>query len=234
MRARVAIVTGGSRGIGLEICRQLAAHGLRVVLTARDEGKGRASAQMLSASGADVRFHGLDVTDRSQVQALAQWVEDELGGADVLVNNAGILVDGRATSVLSVASDVFHRTMDTNFHGPLSLCQSLVPGMVARGYGRVVNVSSGLGALAEMGDGTPAYRASKAALNALTRMVAAATKDKGVLANSLCPGWVRSDMGGPSAPRTLEQGADTATWLATLPEAGPTGGFFRDRKPIAW
>jgi NAD(P)-dependent dehydrogenase (short-subunit alcohol dehydrogenase family) len=136
--------------------------------------------------------------------------------------------------VLAVNPEVFRETLDTNFHGPLLLCQAFVPHMLARRHGRVVNLSSGLGSLADMADGTPAYRASKAALNALTRMFAAATRGQGVLVNSMCPGWVRTDMGGPSASRSVAQGADTAVWLANLPEDGPTGGFFRDRKPIAW
>jgi len=234
MRIRVAVVTGGNKGIGLEICRQLAAQGLRVVLTSRDERKGHAAAKALSKAGGEIGFHPLDVTDPAQIARLAEWVERELGGADVLVNNAGILIDGRSASVLSVDPEVFHETLETNFFGPLRLAQALVPGMVKRRYGRVVNLSSGLGQLGEMGDGTPSYRTSKAALNTLTRMLAAATRDKGVLVNSMCPGWVRTDMGGPNASRSVEQGADTAAWLATLPEDGPTGGFFRDRKPIAW
>jgi NAD(P)-dependent dehydrogenase (short-subunit alcohol dehydrogenase family) len=234
MSKRVAVVTGGNKGIGLEICRQLAAEGLRVVLTARDEKKGLAAAKALAKEGGEVRFHPLDVTDAARVEALAAWVERELGGADVLVNNAGILLDGRSASVLAVNPEIFRETLDTNFHGPLLLCQAFVPHMLARRHGRVVNLSSGLGSLAEMADGTPAYRASKAALNALTRMFAAATRGQGVLVNSMCPGWVRTDMGGPSASRSVAQGADAAVWLANLPEDGPTGGFFRDRKPIAW
>lgn len=234
MRTRVAVVTGGNKGIGLEICRQLAAQGLRVVLTSRDEKKGHAAAKALSKTGGEIGFHPLDVTDPAQIARLAEWVERELGGADVLVNNAGILIDGRSASVLAVDPEVFHETLETNFFGPLRLAQALVPGMVKRRYGRVVNLSSGLAQLGEMGDGTPSYRTSKAALNTLTRMLAAATRDQGVLVNSMCPGWVRTDMGGTNASRSVEQGADTAAWLATLPEDGPTGGFFRDRKPIAW
>jgi len=230
----VAVVTGGNKGIGYEICRQLARQGLRVVLTARDEKQGVAAAQALAKQGGEVGFHPLDVTDAAQVSTLATWVERELGGADVLVNNAGILVDGRSASVLDVDPEIFGRTLDTNFFGPLRLCQAFAPRMIKRGYGRIVNLSSGLGQLAAMGDGTPSYRSSKAALNTLTRMFAAATRGKGVLVNSMCPGWVRTDMGGPGAARTVEQGADTAVWLATLPDDGPTGGFFRDHKPIDW
>jgi len=233
-RKRVAVVTGGNRGIGLEICRQLARADLRVVLTARDVREGEAAALGLSREGADVHFHRLDVTDPAQVQALAQWLEGAFGGADVLVNNAGILPEGRGRGVLQVQAQEFRDTCETNFIGPLLLCQALVPSMMSHHYGRVVNVSSGLGQLQDMGDGTPAYRASKAALNALTRMVSAASRGRGVLVNALCPGWVRTRMGGANATRPVEQGADTAVWLATLPAEGPTGGFFRDRTPIPW
>ncbi|MEO8038023.1 MAG: SDR family oxidoreductase [Betaproteobacteria bacterium] len=233
MGDRVAVVTGGNKGIGYEICRQLARKGLRVVLAARDEKKGTA-ANSLAKEGGDVLFHPLDVTDAVQVAALVSWVESEFGGADVLINNAGILIDGSSASVLHVEPEIFRQTLETNFFGPLMLCQGFIPKMIERGYGRVVNVSSGLGQISGMGDGTPSYRSSKLALNSLTRMFAAATSGKGVLVNSICPGWVRTDMGGPSASRSVEQGADTAVWLATLAEDGPTGGFFRDRKPIDW
>lgn len=233
-RKRVAVVTGGNRGIGLEVCRQLARAGLRVVLTARDAGQGEAAARGLADEGAEVGFHPLDVTDAAQVEALARWLDHTFGGADALVNNAGILPEERGRGVLEVDAQLFRDTCETNFIGPLMLCQALVPGMMARGYGRVVNVSSGLGQLQDMGDGTPAYRTSKAALNALTRMVSAACRGRGVLVNALCPGWVRTRMGGANAARPVEQGADTVVWLASLPANGPTGGFFRDRAPIPW
>ena len=128
----------------------------------------------------------------------------------------------------------FETTLATNFYAPLRLCQALVPLMRKRGYGRVVNLSSGMGQLDEMSDGWAAYRVSKTALNALTRMVADATRGEGILVNSVCPGWVRTDMGGSSATRGVEKGAQTAVWLASLPDDGPTGGFFRDRQPIPW
>jgi NAD(P)-dependent dehydrogenase (short-subunit alcohol dehydrogenase family) len=153
---------------------------------------------------------------------------------DILVNNAGILVDRRGASVLDVPVETMRATFETNSYAPLQISQALVPLMRERGYGRIVNVSSGLGQLESIGDGTPAYRASKAALNVLTLMLAAATKGSGILVNSMCPGWVRTDMGGANATRSVEKGAETAVWLATLPDDGPTGGFFRDRKPIAW
>lgn len=235
METRIAVVTGASRGIGLEICRQLARHGgIRVVLTAREEARASAAARALRAAGLHVDFHRLDVTREPEIRALSAHLESAYGRCDILVNNAGVLLDPRGSRALDSRVQTYLDTLAVNFFGPLLLAQALVPLMRRHGYGRIVNVASGLGQLAEMGSGTPAYRVSKAALNALTRMLAAELSGDGILVNSMCPGWVRTDMGGPNAPRTVEQGADTAVWLATLPEGGPTGGFFRDRKPIAW
>jgi NAD(P)-dependent dehydrogenase (short-subunit alcohol dehydrogenase family) len=235
MDKRVAVVTGGNRGIGFEICRQLAKRGgMRVVLTARDEKKGGTAAKKLHGEGLEVDFHVLDVTSEASIRALARWVETTCKRCDVLVNNAGIMADPRGSRVLDSSLDTWHETLETNVIGPLMMIQALVPLMKKNGYGRVVNMSSGQGQLSDMGPGTPAYRVSKAALNALTRTLAAELGSGGILVNSMCPGWVKTDMGGSGAPRTVEQGADTAVWLATLPDGGPSGGFFRDRKPIAW
>jgi len=234
MDKRLAVVTGGNRGIGYEICRQLARKGLRVLLTSRDAEKGRAAQKKLEKEGLDVQHHQLDVANPASVAALAGYIESEYARVDVLVNNAGISVDKRSTSVLREKEETFRVTLETNFYGPLRMCQALVPLMQKNHYGRVVNLSSGLGQLDDMGDGTPAYRVSKTALNALTRMVAKAVEGDNILVNSMCPGWVRTDMGGAGAPRTVEQGAETAVWLAMLPHDGPTGGFFRDKKPIPW
>lgn len=228
-------MTGANRGIGLEVCRQLARRDdMRVVLTSRDGRKGRAAVDKLAGAGLEVDFFPVDVTDAASVSALARWLDDSHRRCDVLVNNAGVMLDPRGSRALDAKLETFRDTIDVNFLGPLRLAQALAPLMKRGGYGRIVNLASGLGQLAEMGTGTPAYRVSKAALNALTRMLAAELKEPGVLVNSMCPGWVRTDMGGPQAPRTVEQGAETAVWLATLPDNGPTGGFFRDRKPIAW
>jgi NAD(P)-dependent dehydrogenase (short-subunit alcohol dehydrogenase family) len=230
---RIAAITGANRGIGLEICRQLARKGAHVILTSRDEAKGRAACEGLAAEGLDISYHPLDVTDPTSVQRLADFVRREHGGLDILVNNAGIGIDDQA-SLLDADLGVIRSTLDTNLYGPLLLCQALVPHMKQRGYGRVVNLSSGMGQLSEMGSGSPAYRISKTALNALTRILAAELRGTNVLVNAMCPGWVRTDMGGPSAPRSVEQGADTAVWLATLPDTGPQGGYFRDREAIPW
>ena len=234
MTARIAVVTGASRGIGFEICRQLAQQGGNVVLTARDPSRGQKAVSSLQREGLNVIFHALDVTAPQQIRKLAVYMERSHGRCDVLVNNAGILADKRGASVLDVTAEILRATLETNLYAPLQVSQALVPLMRAHGYGRIVNVSSGLGQLESMSDGTPAYRVSKAALNGLTLMFAAATKGSGILVNSMCPGWVRTDMGGANATRSVEKGAETAVWLATLPDDGPTGGFFRDRRAIAW
>lgn len=232
-RRRVALVTGANRGIGLETCRQLAELGFHVVLGSRDAKQGESAARSLQARTLDVEPHQLDVTDPASVHAIAEHVERELGGADVLVNNAAILLD-EDRDVLGVPIDDFRASMETNVYGALRMCQAFVPGMRRRGYGRVVNVSSGAGQLASMTSYAPPYSMSKTALNALTRLVAYAARAGDILVNSVDPGWVRTDMGGSAAPRSVEQGAKGIVWCATLPTGGPTGGFFRDGRPIPW
>jgi NAD(P)-dependent dehydrogenase (short-subunit alcohol dehydrogenase family) len=231
---RIAVVTGANRGIGLEISRQLAQRGLTLVLTSRSAAKGRAAVKALRDNGHETDYHVLDVTSPVSIKALASYIAERYGRLDVLVNNAGVLLDPRGSRVLDATPKTFRDTLETNFFGPLQLCQALVPLMKKNRYGRIVNLSSGLGQLSDMGVGTPAYRVSKTAINVLTRTLAAELKGTGILVNSMCPGWVKTDMGGASAPRSVERGADTAVWLATLPDDGPTGGFFRDRKPIPW
>lgn len=231
---RIAVVTGANRGIGFEICRQLARQGFMVVLTSRSAAKGRAAVKALRDDGLELDDHALDVTSPAGIKALAGYLDERYGRLDVLVNNAGVLLDPRGSRVLDARPKTFHDTLETNFFGPLLLVQALAPLMRKHRYGRIVNVSSGLGQLSDMGTGTPAYRVSKTALNALTRILAAELTGSGILVNSMNPGWVRTDMGGAGAPRTAEQGADTAVWLAMLPDNGPSGRFFCDRKPIPW
>ena len=232
----VAVVTGAYRGLGLETCRQLAARRHTVILTARREREGRAAAERLRAEGLDVAFHLLDVTDEQSIAQLAAFVRDTFGRLDVLVNNAGIFPDptpgsGRE-SVFDARLETVRRGLETNTLAPLRLCQALIPLM--RGRGRVVNVSSGMGQLSEMNGGCPGYRLSKTALNALTRILADELGATGIKVNSVCPGWVRTDMGGPEATLSVEEGAAGILWAATLPDDGPSGGFFRNREPIPW
>ena len=234
MTGKVAIVTGANRGIGFEICRQLAQQAVHVVLTSRDAAKGGTAFKKLRDAGLPVTFHQLDVTSASSIAALAAFVTGEFGRADILINNAGIMIDPRGSRLLDSRLETYRETLETNVLGPLALTQALLPLMKGQNYGRIVNMSSNLGRLSDMGTGTPAYRVSKTALNALTCIVAAETRAANILVNSMSPGWVRTDMGGPNAPRSAAQGADTAVWLATLPDGGPTGGFFYDRKPIPW
>ena len=176
----------------------------------------------------------LDVTDDASVRQAVERVRPQWGQIDVLVNNAGVSLDDSASGI-SVPIDVVQKTLDTNLIGALRLAQAVIPGMRVQRYGRIVNVSSGYGASASMdGGGVLAYKLSKVALNAMTRVLAAELQGSGVLVNAVDPGWVRTRMGGKSAHRSPEQGADTAIHLATLPPNGPTGGFFRDRRPIPW
>ena len=232
----VAVVTGASRGLGLEACRRLAERGYRVVLTARREAEGRAAAEALASRGLDVRFHALDVTDVASVRALGHALKAEFGRIDCLVNNAGIFPNpepgSESSSIFRADLDTIRRGMETNTLGPLLVCQTLIPLM--EGRGRVVNVSSGMGQLSEMNGCCPGYRLSKTALNAVTRILADELRGTGVKVNSVCPGWVRTDMGGPEATLSVEEGARGIVWAATLPDDGPSGGFFRHGEPIAW
>ncbi|MGL4397486.1 MAG: SDR family NAD(P)-dependent oxidoreductase [Hyphomicrobium sp.] len=237
-KPNIALVTGGNRGIGREIVRQLARAGLVTVLGARDAAKGAAAAADIRAKdGLTVTSVALDVTDDASIAAAVRDIEKRHGPIDVLVNNAAILIDkpnGFDASLFEMTAETMRATFETNVIAPSLLMKAIVPGMRERGYGRVVNVSSTAGQLAEMGAGFPAYRTSKAALNAVTRIAAAEVGRGDVKINAMNPGWVRTDMGGKNAPRSVAEGAETAVWLATLPSDGPTGGFFEDNKTIPW
>ena len=234
MNKRVAVVTGVNRGIGYAVARGLGAAGVKVIAGSRDRGKGEAAAERLRAGGADAQYFPLDVTRDEDVAALAAHIANKHGAADMLINNAGVLIDPKGSRLLTASIETFRATLEVNFYGAMRLIQALTPGMRERNYGRIVNLSSGLGQLSDMGSGTPAYRVSKTALNVLTRMLAADLSGTNVLVNSVCPGWVRTDMGGPQATRSVDQAAEAVIWLATLPDGEPSGGFFRDRKPIPW
>jgi NAD(P)-dependent dehydrogenase (short-subunit alcohol dehydrogenase family) len=238
---RVALVTGGNRGIGYAIGRSLAQRGITVILGVRDPNKGASACSRLQGEGLDVNFELLDVTDEDSVQTALKHIQAQFDRLDVLVNNAGIMIDGNQ-STLDVDPITIEKTLQTNVIGPLRLCQNCIALMKAGGYGRIVNMSSRLGSLSEMADPgsvhagvrSPAYRLSKAALNAVTTLIAGEVRDANILVNSACPGWVRTALGGDQAPLTPEQGADTPVWLATLPDGGPTGGFYRERTQIPW
>ncbi|MGH7652135.1 MAG: SDR family oxidoreductase [Gemmatimonadaceae bacterium] len=230
---RIALVTGGNRGIGFEICRQLAAMDIRVILGARDSGKGATAAGKLISESLRVEARELDVSDEESIRDCMRWVRRDLGRLDILVNNAGIMVEEDAANP-EHEIQIIRDTMQTNCYGPLLLSRLATPIMKSRRYGRIVNLSSGMGSLAEMGAGYIAYRMSKAGINVVTRVIAAETQGMGILINSVDPGWVQTGMGGRAARRSVEKGAETPVWLATLPDSGPTGGFFRDRKSIAW
>lgn len=256
---RLAIITGADRGIGFEVSRQLGKLGCQIVLTSPDRVKGKVSALKLSNEGLNVIYHKLDLLDEKDISALRDFVLSKFGRVDILVNNAGVMLDsgrskiegllksriknspkrtgfGEGRGVLEVDIDIVRATLEINTLGALKMCQCFVPLMMKARYGRVVNVSSSLGQLNDMTDEdkVPAYQMSKAALNAVTRMVADAAESGNVAVNSVCPGWTRTDIGGPEAPQSTEKAAETIVWLARQPHCKPTGGFFRDKRRISW
>jgi NAD(P)-dependent dehydrogenase (short-subunit alcohol dehydrogenase family) len=231
---RAALVSGSNRGIGREVARQLAELGHHVIVTARDPGAAERAAAELSDQGRlSLQPGQLDVADPGSVAQLAEGLYARPGRLDVLVNNAGVMGDV-ATNAASASLDDAHRTMETNLFGAWRLTQAVLPFLRDSDAARIVNVSSGAGQLSDMNGGYPGYRMSKTALNALTRILSNEERGNGMLVNAMCPGWVRTDMGGSAAPRSVEEGADTAVWLATLPDGGPSGGFFRNRERIPW
>ncbi len=223
----VAVVTGGNRGIGREVCRQLADRGYEVVLGARDPDTGARAAAELG-----VHSWQLDIADDESVAAAAAWVEDRLGRCDVLVNNAAILYDSWAHAS-SADLDEAKAALETNLLGAWRTTLAFLPLLRRSPHPRIVNLSSESGSLAGMSGGTPAYSVSKAALNALTRVLAAELRTEGILVNAVCPGWTATDMGGRGG-RPVQDGAASVLWAATLPDDGPTGGFFRDGRPLPW
>jgi NAD(P)-dependent dehydrogenase (short-subunit alcohol dehydrogenase family) len=227
---RIVLVSGGNRGIGLEVCRQLAERGYTVVMGSRDEEKGRVATEGLEWN---VIPQQLDVADAGSVDRMAAFIEEEFGQLDTLVNNAGISNDEGQRGV-DADLDRVKESLEANLFGAWRLCEMAIPLMRRNGYGRIVNVSTGLAALEDMGGGSPGYRVSKTALNALTRILASELRGSGILVNAVNPGWVQTDMGGSGATRSVEEGAEALVWAATLPNSGPTGGFFQDRRPVPW
>jgi NAD(P)-dependent dehydrogenase (short-subunit alcohol dehydrogenase family) len=230
---RISLVTGANRGIGLETASQLARRGFHVVLAARDEGSGRQAVTEIQAAGGRATFLSLDVSNSRSIQEAAGRFAKISDRLDVLVNNAGIYPDEGVT-IATVPRDLLGRTFQTNTFGPLEVTQAFLPYLRRGPSSRIINVSSGYGQLDGMSADAPSYCLSKLALNGVTIMLADALRTDGVAVNSMCPGWVRTDMGGPGATRSVEEGADTAVWLADEAPHELTGKFFRDREGIAW
>jgi NAD(P)-dependent dehydrogenase (short-subunit alcohol dehydrogenase family) len=230
---RVALVTGANRGIGFEVCRQLAEKDFVVLLTARDAAKAQEAARKLADAG-KVEALLLDVADASSIKKAADDVASRYGYLDVLVNNAGINYDTWETAENASIDSAVVETISTNLLGPWRICLAFLPLLRKSKAARIVNLSSESGSLAHMGAGPPAYQVTKAALNALTRTLAGELRHAQILVNAVCPGWVATGMGGAGAPRSVEEGAAGIVWAATLPQNGPTGGFFRDGMPLPW
>jgi NAD(P)-dependent dehydrogenase (short-subunit alcohol dehydrogenase family) len=230
---RTALVTGANRGIGLETARQLARRGFHVVIAARDEASGNLVAKEIHASGGIATFLALDVSDSTSVREAANRFASISGRLDVLINNAGIYPDEGVT-ITNVPRSVMVQTFQTNTFGPLEVAQAFLPYLRRAGTARIINISSGYGQLDGMSPNVHSYCLSKLALNGVTIMLADALRTDGIAVNSMCPGWVRTDMGGPSATRSVEEGADTAVWLADEAPRELTGKMFRDRQEIPW
>lgn len=229
---KTALITGANKGLGYEVARQLGEKGFHVFVGARDPQKGSAATETLQKTGALATFVPLDVSDPASIARAGHLISEAEDHLDVLINNAGVIVEGD-NSITQLDAGIINRTLQTNTLGPLLVTQAFLP-LLSRSHApRVVNVSSGGGQLSDgMDTWAPAYCLSKTALNAVTCLFAAALPDVSV--NSVCPGWVRTDMGGVNATRSVEEGADTIVWLATDADKKLTGKFFRDRKPIPW
>ncbi len=236
--SKIALITGANKGIGLETARQLARdHGFTVLIGARDEKRGEEAAKSIGDKAHVVR---LDVTDGASVAEAARHIEEQFGGLDVLVNNAGIALDREPPSQLDL--DTMRRTFETNVFGAFAVTQAMLPMLRKSAAGRIVNLSSTLGSLAQNSDpnwehaevNLAGYNSSKAALNMVTVTFAKELRDTPIKINSADPGYTATDLNGHQGTRTVEQGATAAVRLATLPDDGPTGGFFDENGPIAW
>lgn len=231
MASQIALVTGGNKGIGFAICQGLVASGFEVILAARSLNKAKQAVEQFSSS--KVYPIELDVTNDSSIHSAAENIRDQFSHLDVLINNAGIYPD-QGVNILTVDRDLLNLTMNTNAFGPIQIIQEFLPLLEKAPAARIINVSSGNGALDGIDANVPSYSLSKLALNGATILLAAALHSKGIAVYAMCPGWVRTDMGGNAAPRSPEQGADTAIWLATKASPKLSGKFFRDRKEISY
>ena len=239
---KIALITGANKGIGKEIGRQLGASGMTVLVGARDAARGKEAAEELKGGGADAYPIIVDVTDQVSIDAAAVQVERDYGRLDVLVNNAGISIDAFGSPASATELDTIRRTYETNVFGVFSMIKAFLPLLRKSEAGRIVNISSGLGSLTENSDLNGqyagikplAYNSSKAALNMVTVIFAAELKDAGIKVNAADPGYTATDLNQHSGPRTVAQGAAIAIHLATLPENGPTGGYFDDNGVVPW
>lgn len=229
---KIALVTGTNRGIGLEISRQLATKGITVIMTARNMLAGRPRVNEFRQQWKHVWYHQLDVTDENSIQDAYEYMNNRWGKLDILINNAGIFLDD-GKSFFDLDLDSMRSTMETNLYGPMKLVQVMLPLLKKSDDARIINVSSTMGQFSALGERSCAYRISKTALNAMTVILAAEISAYGIKVNSVHPGWVRTDMGGANATKSIEEGADTAVWVATADEI-PNGRFIADRKVIDW
>ena len=233
MDKEVVLITGSNKGLGLETARQLCGLNYAIVLTSRNESLGKKSYDQLKAEHEDVFYHQLEVTSDSSVRRCAEYIKEKFGRLDVLINNAAICIDD-SFNVENIDLHKLNQTLEINVIGPWRSYQYFKPLLAKSINARIVNVSSGMASMQEFQGGLPAYSVSKAALNMLTLKMYSETNHLGFKVNAVCPGWVKTDMGGKNAPRELEEGAKGIVWAATLPDNGATGGFFRDMKPIGW
>ena len=232
MKDQIALITGANRGIGYAVAKGLLQKGITTIITSRNEKSGANALDQLSNYG-NPEFLALDVTDKASISGAVKAVEKQFGKLDILINNAGINYDTYHNVISANLKDV-HDTLETNLFGAWRMIQLFLPLIEKSKFGRIVNVSSGAGSLNSQTGGTPGYSLSKLALNGLTIQFANQLQQKGILVNSVCPGWVRTDMGGKGAPRSPEQGADTIIWASLFDTNGPTGKFFRDRREIKY
>lgn len=234
---KIAVVTGASRGLGLALSEALAQRGFKVVMAMRNPDKAQKTLNALKMKSLDVVPMKLDVSQEKSINDFVEALKREYGFVDVLVNNAGILIDsedGGNSSVFKTKASTLQKSFVTNTMGPFLLTQKIFPMMKQEGYGRIVNVSSGMAQLSEKQNASASYRISKTALNMVTTLFASEVEGEDICVNSVSPGWVRTDMGGPHADRSVEQGIKGLLWAATLPKGGPNGGFFRDGEPLSW